>query len=338
MNSIIPIKNLYYMILYAFNKVKSKSIKDDKSFEDDLTASDVIIDLFLEEVTKIVKNGLYRNYNDIDEDSLFIKGKIDIKKSFKSITVKKHIFHDEYNGDNQINLILKYTLNNLMFSNIHEKHKKKVKRLYAYFHEVTFQMINDELYKHIILNRANLLYDFAIKLSVFINKKIIPLDRLGKHSFINIEDDDETMSMIYEEFLRNFYRIHTPYKVSSKEYDWYLEPLNGSDRGMLPKMRTDIELLIDKESKILIDAKYYKNALLSRYEINKYSSSNMYQMNTYLEHNASFKNLRGILLYPCVRYYFQEQYIRKDKYTLEFLTIDLDKEWVNIEKQLLDIV
>jgi 5-methylcytosine-specific restriction enzyme subunit McrC len=101
-------------------------------------------------------------------------------------------------------------------------------------------------------------------------------------------------------------------------------------------MRTDIEIVIDKDTKILIDAKYYKNALSSRYEINKFISNNMYQINTYLEHNLNYKNLRGILLYPSVGYYFDEKYIRKDKYTIEFRTIDLNMDWIHIEKQLLN--
>jgi 5-methylcytosine-specific restriction enzyme subunit McrC len=324
------------MILYAFDKVKSHKNLNDKTFETDLTASDVIVRLFLDEVSNIVKKGVYRNYNTMDEDSLFIKGKIDVNKSFKSYSVKKHIYHDEYNSNNNVNLILKFTLNNLLFSKINKEHKRKLKILYTYFQDIEYRIISDEIYKSILLNKSNIYYDFAIKLSIFINKKIIPSDNMGKSTFINIEDDNETMSLIYEEFLRNFYKLHTDHKVSSKEYQWYLEPLDQSDLSLLPKMRTDIEIVIDKDTKILIDAKYYKNALSSRYEINKFISNNMYQINTYLEHNLNYKNLRGILLYPSVGYYFDEKYIRKDKYTIEFRTIDLNMDWIHIEKQLLN--
>jgi 5-methylcytosine-specific restriction enzyme subunit McrC len=326
------------MVLYAFNKVKSNEIKNDKSFEDDYTVSDVLIDLFINEVTQIVKKGLYRNYNEINEESLFIKGKIDVKRSFKSFTIKKNIIHDEYNSENGVNLILKYTLNNLLFSNIRDKHKKKIKVVYPFFQDVPYKEISDGLYKNLILNKANNFYDFAIKLSVFINKKVIPSDRLGKKAFIDIAEDNETMSMIYEEFLRNFYRLYTDYVVSSKIYDWYLMPLETSDMSLLPKLKTDIEIIINNETKILIDAKYYKNALSSRYELNKFNSANMYQMNTYLEHNSTFKYLRGILLYPCVGYYFDEKYLRKGQYTLEFRTIDLNQDWEKIENGLLQII
>lgn len=326
------------MILYAFNKVKSNKITQDKSFEKDLTASDVIIELFIEEIITIIKKGIFRSYSDIHEESIFIKGKIDLKKSFKSIAAKKQIIHDEYNNDNNINMIMKYTLNNLLFSNIHDRYKKKIKSIYPLFQDIPYKIIDDDLYKNIVLNRSNLFYDFALRLSVFINKKIIPSDKLGKHSFINIEFDDETMSTIYEEFLRNFYKIHTNYKVSSKEYAWYLEPFNNSDIKYLPKMITDIELLIDEDTKIIIDAKYYKNALSSRYDIKKFSSNNMYQLNTYLEHNLEYKNLRGILLYPCVGYYFDEKYIRRDRYTIEFRTIDLNQNWKKIERDLLEMI
>ena len=338
MNEIIPIKNIYYMILYAFNKVKNKTLSSTLSSEADISASELLVELFLAEVKYILKRGVYKNYNEIEEDSLYIKGKIDISKSFKSISVKKKIIHDDFNPNNNANTILKFTLSNLLFSNISMVLKRKIKSIYPYFQDIDYKNIDDNDYKYIVLNKSNLHYDFAIQLSIFINKKVIPKDKLGNRTFVDIIQDDETMSMIYEEFLRNFYKIHTNYKVASKEYSWYLEPLENSNINMLPKMKTDIEITINKSSKIIIDAKYYHDALKSRFDKDKFNSSNLYQLNTYLEHNLEFKNLRGILLYPCVNYYFNEKYYRKDLYTIELVTVDLNRDWSEISNSLLNVI
>ena len=336
--SVIPVKNIYYMILYAFDKVKNKSLISSKDFEKFETASDVIISLFLDEVSKIVKKGIYKSYTGIVEESIFIKGKVKIKESLRRVGAKKVISHDEFNISNDVNIIIKYTLNKMLFSDMDKKHVKKARLLYPYFLETEYRAITDFDYKSILLNKSNLGYDFALQLSVFINRKVIPDKKLGKLKFVNIFEDEETMSMIYEEFLRKFYRIHTTYKVVSKEYDWYLTPLGESDQSLLPKMRTDIELVIDDETKIIIDAKYYKKALASRYETNKFFSNNMYQMNTYLSHNLEYKNLRGILLYPAVDYEIREMFVKKGSYTIEFQTVNLNGDWKDIEKELLVII
>lgn len=339
MSSQIPIRNINIIILYAFNKIKSRNINDALNYESDYTASDLILHLFLLEVEKIVKLGTYKNYNNVNEESIFIKGKLDVSKSLRRHSIKKHITYDEFNSNNKLNAIINITLRNILYSRADNKFKKRARLIYPYFLVDTNILLSDSFYKKIILNKANNYYEFAIKLSVMINKKIIPSDNKGKFSFYEISDDDDTMSAIYEEFIRNFYKLHTNYTVSSKHYKWFLLPLLESSSKFLPRMETDIEL-VDKvsDTKIIIDAKYYKRALNSRYNQEKHSSSNMYQMNTYLLHNMEYNNLRGILLYPSVGYSFNNIYLREDQYTLEFHTIDLDQEWLNIENDLLDII
>lgn len=336
--TVIPIKNIYYMILYAFDKVKNKSIISNKSFDKMETASDVIISLFLDEVSNISKRGIYKNYTDITESSIFIKGEVKIKESIRTPGAKKVVCHDDFNIDNDVNIIIKSTLNKLLFTNIDKKHSKKAKLLYPYFKDVEYKAFNDQSYKNIVLNRSNKTYDFALQLSIFINKKVIPDNQTGKLKFIDIFEDDETMNMIYEEFLRKFYRVHTNFKVAAKEYKWYLHQLGESDKSWIPKMRTDIEILIDNETKIIIDAKYYRNALNSRYETKKFSSSNMYQMNAYLSHNLKYKNLRGVLLYPSVGYEFSERFKKEEDFTIEFFTVNLMNKWSEIENRLLEII
>lgn len=334
----IPIRNIYYMVLYAFDNVKNKSVIDGKSYEKDYTSSHVIIDLFLNEVSKIIKNGIYRNYISVEEESIFIKGKLDVKRNAVKKSSKKITNYDEFSSDLIENEIIKYTLNKILFSNLKQNQKKKAKNQYSLFHEVSYKSIDDSSYDKISFNRLNKSYSFALQLSIFINKKIIPMNSKGKLQFINIFEDEETMSIIYEAFLRNFYSIHTDYKVKVKEYKWYLKPLSVTLENYLPKMRTDIEITEDENSKIIIDAKFYKSALTSRYDSLKLSSNNMYQINTYLTHNLEYEKLRGILLYPSNGFELSQIYYRENKYRIEFNTIDLSMDWCKIVSRLLQII
>lgn len=79
----IPIKNIYYIVLYAFNRVKNKAIKLPKGIEELNSMNDVLLDLFLKEVKKLVRKGLRNEYVSNNYQSRFIKGKIDISETIR---------------------------------------------------------------------------------------------------------------------------------------------------------------------------------------------------------------------------------------------------------------
>ncbi|MGO1468593.1 MAG: AIM24 family protein [Tissierella sp.] len=58
--------------------------------------------------------------------------------------------------------------------------------------------------------------------------------------FHEIDKDEETMSTIFEEFLRNFYKLHTDYRVRSRHYIWDIKTLDNSNINLIPIMKTDI--------------------------------------------------------------------------------------------------
>ncbi|MFH5882648.1 5-methylcytosine restriction system specificity protein McrC [Liberiplasma polymorphum] len=330
----IPIKNLYYLVLYAFNEMKRKDLLGDKNIDKTNTGSKLLIELFLVQVSKIIKNGIFKSYNTITDEALTIKGQVDIAKTFQITKPKIVMLYDEFNEDNQYNQILKKTMHNILLSNLSVDILQKVKRLYAMFSEV--QLVNDIDYNQ-KFNRVNEAYRFPLALAYLINEKVIPDSSNGDYRFIDILKDNETMSNLYEAFLRNFYRIHTDYKVSSRVYKWDLIPIKDSDFNKIPIMKTDVEL-VKGDLKIIIDAKYSKKALDSRYETLKFTSNNMYQIKTYLDHNRNYDNLRGILIYPSNGYEFNEKYDFQNKYTIELATVDLSQDWPLIENRLLEII
>jgi 5-methylcytosine-specific restriction enzyme subunit McrC len=331
----IPIKNLYYIVLYAFDEVKQKDFLSDKAIEKTHLLSELFIELFIKQVVMISKKGVYKSYSDVEEETMFIRGKIDILKSFSVQKPKMIIQTDQYSEDNSLNQIIKKTLNNILISSTHKRFKSRIKLIYPLFSNVS--LIENIKYNQ-ILNRNNEFYRFSLSLAYFINEKVIPSQEEGIKRFVDITRENETMSTLYEAFLRNFYRIHTKYKVSKKQYKWDLTPISDSDMTMLPKMLTDIELEINESTKIIIDAKYYHKALNSRYENQKFCSNNMYQMKAYLDHNPKHNELRGILLYPSNGYDFYEKYQSSKNYTIEFSTINLSNPWAIIEEKLLKII
>ena len=333
MNS-IPIENIYYMILYAWNKVNNKDLITNKGMENIDSINNLIVELFLIEVARICKKGLYGEYVDNDHATEYIKGKINIKESIYLIEPKMGCRYDEFSRNNKTNKILKAILNKLYFmQEINNKSKKKIRSLLLEFHEIENMILEEKDFKTINYNRLNRDYKFPIDLGYLIYMNSIPTEEEGINKFIEINRDEETMSSIFEEFLRNFYKRHTDYQIRSRNYTWDVKPLGNSNMNLIPLMKTDIEIERPKE-KIIRDAKYYKDAFTCGYGIKKFISSHMFQITAYLRKNINnneSRSLRGILIYPSNGYNFSERFISKEGYTIEFKTINLNNKWYEIE-------
>ena len=115
----ILIKNIYYMLTYAFQILKEKDIVqiESESFQD-------IQDLFAEIITKgmsvQLKQGLYKQYIAYDENLLKVRGKINIPATIKNQIQKRKLVHceyDELSENNIYNQIIKTTLSILLKDN-----------------------------------------------------------------------------------------------------------------------------------------------------------------------------------------------------------------------------
>lgn len=335
----IPIRNIYYMVLYAWDKVKDISQIAEKNIEGLRGLNDVIIELFLNEVSQILKRGIGREYINLDDQAKFIKGKIDIARSIKLIQPNLICYFDEYCDDILLNQIIKAILIRIIgIQGVKVEHKKRARSLLLQFTNVKLISLNDMILNNISFNKLNKAYEYVIDMGLLIYKNAIPTEEDGNYRFADIMKDEEQISSIFEEFLRNFYKIHSNYSVNRRYYNFDWEPIDNSNIGLLPRMETDIELTLDN-TKVIIDAKYYRNAFSSKSETKKLISNNIYQMKAYLNQNiGKFDILRGILIYPSNGYEITETFYSKIGYSMEFRTIDLNREWKDIESRLMGML
>lgn len=91
--------------------------------------------------------------------------------------------------------------------------------------------------------------------------------------------------------------------------------------------------------KIIIDAKYYKEALQKYYDKQKIKSSHLYQLYAYLKNDRSSlkAEIEGMLLYPTVTTELAEEFII-DHHKVTIATINLNQEWRSIESDLLALI
>jgi 5-methylcytosine-specific restriction enzyme subunit McrC len=337
----IPIQNIYYLLCYAWNKLEEGDIVDVKGI-----GANKLYDLFakvlINGASRLLNMGLDRGYVIQNEAVPGIKGRIDF-----SISLKKHLFKkvraqcefDELSHNVLHNQILKSTIYKLaLVEQLDQSLKDQLLSLHRMFTEVDDISLNKKLFRRVQLNRNNSFYDFLLKICELVIENLLPSEQKGKSKFRDFVRDERQMGILFEEFVRNFYRKEQNfYKVYREDILW---DIAAGDTSFLPKMQTDISLE-RKNKKIIIDTKYYRDALTEHYDIEKIKSENMYQMFAYLKNTETTskvnRNCAGILLYPTVTKQFDISVTIKG-HDISFKTINLNQEWPNIEKDLLAVI
>lgn len=200
--------------------------------------------------------------------------------------------------------------------------------------------LSADLFHRVQLSRNTAQYAFLMRVCELVFHALLPDERGSGSKFQNILEDETRMSALFEEFLRNFYRLELQgYSSASEIMPWLAEAENDSDLAFLPIMKTDITLR-SGERTIIIDAKFYKEALAGgRYDA-KVRSGHLYQLRTYLEHakqREPDQNISGVLIYPTVGQSLRLMY-RLLGTPVTVATVDLTAEWPDIHQELIEIV
>ncbi len=116
----IDLDNVFGMLEYAYDLSKfnlaEEDVYDSETVQD---FYDKIASIFAKNVNKRRKQGLFRSYQDREEESQRIRGRIDFRKTVqKPWDPKAHVKYREMTSDNEENQILLYTLNRISRSDV----------------------------------------------------------------------------------------------------------------------------------------------------------------------------------------------------------------------------
>ncbi|MEI6607343.1 MAG: hypothetical protein WCP35_18680 [Verrucomicrobiota bacterium] len=95
------------------------------------------------------------------------------------------------------------------------------------------------------------------------------------------------------------------------------------------------------DRKLILDCKYYHEALVTRYDALRFHSGNLYQLHAYLTNKAfepGWENVEDTLLYPSNGYRFDHTFTLHSKHRIRVSTIDLHQPWPEIEKEFLALL
>ncbi len=294
----------------------------------------------------LFKRGLDRNYVELCEEYIGIKGKIDFRQS-----LNKNLFRqgrsicqfDGFESDILQNQLLKATILHLTkIEAIDKDLKREIWDCYYRFSSICDINIQLSHFSQIRIHRNNSFYDLLLKVCRLIFENSVLDEKSGRYHFKEFLGSDKDMARLFESFVRNFYkREQTYFQVRQEDITWDASPVGGSSMDYLPKMQTDVTLE-SNDRKIIIDTKFYSEALVSRYGNEKIRSNNLYQLYSYLRNIEKKPNIllngtcEGVLLYPTVEYSLDEKF-NFGSHFIRIKTLNLNSDWRNIRAELLSI-
>lgn len=332
----IPIKNIYYLLCYAWNKLEEGELID-VSAEDESDLLNLLGRVLLTGTKMLLKRGIDKQYLSKNEVYQGIKGKVNMTDSLRKNLFPKGLSiceFDELSADILPNQILKTTLQNLIqIPSISPVLKQEIRTIIYRLYEVSQIVLTDTIFHQIQINRSNSFYVFLLNISELIHKNLLVNEENGNFQFKDFLRDERQMARLFEEFIRNFYKIEIPEaQVFREDLRWKMA---GDTHQFLPKMQTDISIKIN-ERKFIIDAKYYQETLQKYYDSEKIHSQHLYQLFAYLK-NQDDELAEGILIYPTVQQSLSLAYTHEG-HTIRIETLNLNQEWQGIKADLLGIV
>ena len=295
----IPIRNIYYMLSYAFQVLSEQGYKNIETEQFDNVA-ELCAAILSKGVSLQLKRGLGREYIETTESLSSVRGRIEISESIKTRSLLKRQLicsYDDFSENSYMNRIIKTTMQLLLHSDITKARKKELRKLLVYFGNVDLLDVHTINWK-IQYNRNNQTYRMLISVCYLVIKGLLQTNTDGTTRLMDFLDE-QRMCRLYEKFILEYYRKEFPkLTVNASQIPWALD---DGINDMLPVMQTDI-MLSQANKVLIIDAKYYGHTTQTQYDIHTLHSANLYQIFTYVKNKeAELANVphevSGMLLY-----------------------------------------
>ena len=298
----IFIKNIYYMLSYAFRILKQSNY-DEVASEKFENAQDLFAAILSKGVAQQLKQGLYREYITKNETLSVMRGKLDMPETIRNRIQRKQKLaceFDELSENNLFNQILKTTLHYLIRDDgVKTDRKTPLKKILVFFDRIDLLEPSGIQWSRLHYQRNNKNYELLMNICYFVLDGMLQTTEKGDYKMASFSD--EHMARLYEKFILEYYNQHHSYltEVKAAQVKWDLIGDNADSMiRFLPVMQTDIFLRLEDRI-LIIDAKYYGRTLQKQFDKYTLHSNNVYQIFTYVKNQdkGNTGNVAGILLY-----------------------------------------
>lgn len=333
----IPIRNIYYMLAYAF-KVLNEQGYQNIATEEFSNAGELCAAILSRGVSLQLKRGLGREYIEQSEALSTLRGKMEISESIKTRSMlKKQMMcsYDEFSVNSYMNRIIKTTMVLLLNADISKARKKELRKILVFFGDVELLDVHTINWK-IQYNKNNQNYRMLVSVCYLVIKGLLQTNSDGTTRLMDFLDE-QRMCRLYEKFILEYYRKEFPsLKANPSQISWALD--DGNEE-MLPVMQTDIMLTKDEKT-LIIDAKYYSSLFQNNFNRMTIYSNHLYQIFTYVKNKEEeLKNkthvVSGMLLYAKTdEETYPNNVYQMSGNSIDVHTLDLNQEFPQIREQL----
>lgn len=334
----IIIRNIYYMLTYAFQDLRQNNY-DDIAGEEFENILDLFAEILYKGISSQIKRGLHKSYISHIEEIPTVRGKIRVSDSIHlAIQRKKRMSceFDTFTINNPHNRILKSTLQILIKSNeVKADRRRKLRSLLVMLDEVDDIKLQNIRWSDIPYDRNSTTYKMLHHFCYFVAKRLLLTTQNGPYKSINF--DGELMSRLFEKFVLSYYKHHYPdVSARSAKVEWNIDE-SQSTLSLIPEMKTDIMLSFPNRT-LIIDTKYYTKIMQEYLGKTAIRNEHIYQLNSYVlnEDKQHSGTVDGILLYAKTEDVSLEdgQMAISDGNMLYFRTLDLNQDFSGVRGQL----
>lgn len=337
----VLIKNIYYMLSYAYGELRRSVYRDleEESFDNIYSLFAAILS---QGISYQLKQGLYREYEEKREDMESVRGRIYMPGTMGNRMHCRRLVtcdYDELTADGPMNRVLKTVMMELVKDKrVDKEYRNKLKKELLFFAPIGRIDLRQVRWDGFHFHRNNRNYELLMDICRLLVEGSLLTTEEGNHHLPTFDFEKE-LSWIYEKFLLNYYkqefeRVYPGFTARARNVDWALD--NGN-RELLPSMNTDVTLAMGNKV-LILDAKFYQHTLQDYRNIQSQHSHNMYQIFAYVKNeavNETDKEVASMLLYART----DEEFLPDAEYQMSgnrisVKTLDMNRDFREIRKTL----
>ena len=348
----IPILNVYYLLCYAWGRVQERDTRRLATLGSLSTVHDLLGKVLAGGVSHLYRRGVDRGYVERREDLAGIRGKLAVSDTAKR-ALRAHgraaCHFEELSVDIRPNRILRTSLQGLLGRRVtlHHDIRSDVRAAYRRLDGVSRTRLTRNTFRQVQLRGNRRLYQFLLSVCKLLYESSVIDQNTGHTTFRDFRQDKATMWALFEEFVTGFFqreqRVYAVNPGRSRRIHWAnASAEDEANKARIPVMTADV-ILESSERRIILDTKYYRDALARRRGSGsgKLHSDNLYQLLAYLRNrqatNPGHPMHEGILLYPQVDQPLKAD-IRLEGFRIQARTIDLNRDWRQIHREMLETI
>ncbi len=344
MTQTIPIQNIYYLLIYSWDRLAEGDLVDISGI-DSTELVDLYAAVLLNGLRHLLRRGLDQSYLSVANEIPGIRGRVNIAVTARRMLAqhgRAYCEYDELSVDTLPNRLLVATAGRLasahgLESGLRDQLRAMVRTLGG----ISRIQLSKQAFRLVQLHSNNGFYRFLLSVCELVFDTSIATEQHGSYRFRDFVRDPVRMAQLFEKFTFNFYRREcSEWWVKRDRIHWTAQSADDPDLLFLPTMQTDISIR-KPNGTLVIDAKYYQETMQRHFGSETVHSSNLYQMFSYLKNLEVRGGLdamaEGMLLYPVVDRRVRLQYTVSG-HRIQICTVDLGQGWKAIREELLGLV